>query len=678
MRSARYMGRCGRDTCGGHRWPLAFLIIAGLLGCQHRPLVSVVPVKGAAEWPNYGRDAGGTRYAPLDQITPDNVGKLRSAWIYRTGDSSVEASYVSPVGNVPNFEATPIMVDGTLYLSTPVGRALALDPGRGTTRWEYDAHIDRAGDYGDFSNRGVATWVDPERGPGERCRRRVYLVTIDARVIALDAASGGSCTDFGNQGILDLTKGLRNPPEYVGEYEETSPPAIVNGMLIIGSGVADNNRIDSPDGVVRAFDARTGALRWSWDPVPQDSSDSAWTTWTGPRSHRSGGANAWTALSVDSAHDRVFVPTASATTEYYGGERVGLNAYANSVVALRAATGERLWHFQLTHHDLWDYDVAAPPALVELRRVGSRTSAVLQTGKTAQLFVLDAATGRPVFPVEERPAPHSTVPGEAAWPTQPFSAAISPLSPLRVDSVWGATPSDRAECRALLASLRNDGIFTPPSLEGSITIPSTIGGAQWGGLAFDPVRQIAVVPVNRRALIVQLIPRAAYDAAREERGWQYQPMTGTPYVARRRPFEARSGWPCTPPPFGALVAVDLTTGHILWNVPLGSQRQTALAEGIDDPGTDRWGGSVLGGPIVTASGLVFVAGTGDAFLRAFDERTGRELWRGRLPDRGKATPMTYAIGGRQYVVIASGADHLRGRGATVVAFALPTGVGTSD
>jgi quinoprotein glucose dehydrogenase len=457
------------------------------------------------------------------------------------------------------------------------------------------------------------------------------------------------------------------------EYEVTSPPAVIGGLVVVGSGVADNNRTEAASGEVRAFDARTGRLRWSWDPVPQDASDPAWRSWTGLAAHRAGAANAWSVIAADSARGLVFVPTGSASPDYFGGERPGENRYANSIVALDAATGKVVWHFQTVHHDLWDFDNASPPALTSLLLRGRRVPVVLQATKTGQLFVLDRRTGVPVFPVEERPVPASTVPGEAAWPTQPFTALVAPLSPHRITAAdaWGPTPADQAACRTKMELLRNDGMFTPPSLEGTLVLPSNIGGAHWGGVAVDPVRQIVVVPVNRIAAAVQLLPREEYQRRRDETGYrlegsQYTDMRGTPYVIRRELLMGPSGAPCTPPPFGALVAVDLVTGQKKWEVPLGTIAPDA------PPGASAWGSPNLGGPIATAGGLVFIAATLDQRMHAYDIETGLELWSVRLPAGGKATPMTFrGKDGRQYVVIAAGGDGGRfGKDDRVVAFAL--------
>lgn len=391
--------------------------------------------QNAGEWSAYGRDAFGGRFSPLTQITRENVARLAVAWTYRTGEID------TPTRASAAFEATPLFVDGTLYLSTPFGRVIALDPETGRARWTYDAKIDRNRGWGDFTNRGVSTWVDPSAPVGAACRRRIYLGAIDARIIALDARTGTLCRGFGNGGTIDLRRGLRNAPFELQEYQLTSPPAIVNGMLVTGSSVADNNRTNAASGEVRAFDARTGALKWTWDPVPRDSTDPAWSTWRGTMAHTTGAANAWSIIAADSARDLVFVPTGSASPDYYGGERLGDNRYANSIIALRASTGKVVWHFQTVHHDLWDYDNAAPPSLVTITNNGRRVDVVLQATKTGQLFVLDRDTGKPVFPVEERPVPASTIYGEHASPTQPFNTVIPPLSPQQftLDDVWGPT-----------------------------------------------------------------------------------------------------------------------------------------------------------------------------------------------------------------------------------------------
>jgi quinoprotein glucose dehydrogenase len=447
--------------------------------------------------------------------------------------------------------------------------------------------------------------------------------------------------------------------------------------VVAGSAIADNSGPAPASGEVRGFDARTGAVRWTFDAVPQDAGDPAAATWAEGSARRTGGANVWSIMAADPERDLVFLPTTSPAPDYFGGGRLGDNRYANSIVALRASTGRVAWHFQTVHHDLWDYDNASPPSLATVTRDGRSVPAVLQATKTGMLFVLHRQTGEPLFAVEERPVPKSTVPGETAAATQPFTAVTPPLSAhrLRAEDAWGPTPDARRACREQIAGLRNEGPFTPPSLEGTLALPSNIGGAHWGGLAVDAARAIAVVPVNRVAAMVQLLPAEGLDLDKSRRddearglsGFEYTRMHGTPYVMRRRLLIGPTGLPCTPPPWGSLVAVSLATGRIVWDVPLGTmpapEGAPAAPEGSGSPN--------LGGPIVTAGGLVFIGATLDRAFRAFAVETGRELWKAPLPAGARATPMTYEAGGRQFVAIAAGGSGPFGTGDAVVAFALP-------
>jgi len=643
------------------------ILVAGLLCLAAVPLfaqsASLVTraASAATEWPAYGGDAGGSRYAPIAQINRGNVARLREAWRFNTGELDEGER---------SFEATPILVDGTIYLSTPLGKVFALDPVTGTTKWKFDAGVPVRSGFGDFTSRGVSSWLDSTTAANSPCHRRIIVATTDARLMALDARTGTPCDEFGDKGTVSLREGLRNAPFEFAEYEVTSPPAVLNGVIVVGSAVADNNRVDAASGEVRAYDARTGAKRWTWDPVPQDARDAAHATWRGDSAHRTGGANAWSVIAADPARGLVFVPTGSASPDYFGGKRLGRNDYANSVVALRAATGEVVWHFQTVHHDLWDYDNASPPALVDVTINGQRHAAVLQATKTGMLFVLDRDTGKPLVAVEERAVPASDVAGEEAWPTQPFST-LPPLSPHSLDAsqAFGGSDATRGACAARIRGLRNEGIFTPPSLRGTLAMPSNIGGAHWGGVAWHAPGNIAIVPVNTVAAYVQLVLAEGTDitALRHTaaaHGGQVNRLRGTPFLQVRGLLIGDDGVPCTPPPFGKLVAVHIADKRILWDVPLGSM----VPGSTEDTGSPN-----LGGPIATAGGLVFIAATLDRHFRAFDVDTGRALWSTVLPAGGKATPMTYVgADGRQYVVIAAGGDGSRfGRGDAVIAFALP-------
>ena len=598
------------------------------------------------DWPNYGRDPGGQRYSPLDSINRQNVSRLRVAWTFHTGDA-----YQPPHGRPTAFEDTAIYVDGTLYIGTPLGHVFALDPLTGRERWSYDAKVPRDKGYGDYANRGVSTWK-PAHGP-----RRIYIAALDARLIALDAATGKPIADFGDNGVVNL-RNIRIPARGYADLEETSPPAIVGDTVVVGSGVADNGSVKQPSGEVRGYDAVTGKLKWTWHPMK------------GPDAP--GAANTWSIIASDPERGLVFLPTTSPSPDYYGGERPGDDRDANSIVALRAATGERVWAFQAVHHDLWDYDIAMPPILFDVHRNGRTIPAIADGPKAGNLFILNRETGEPIFGVEERPVPKSDVPGEKASPTQPFPLAPWPLAPQKF-SVEGLAGPEATQkwCRDEIGKLRNDGVFTPPSLRGTLVVPGNIGGMAWGGAAFDARHRLLIVPSNNLIAEVRLIPRAHYNEERETAGrnlngdWEFAEQAGTPYGMARRFLRAPDGTPCTPPPWGTLNAIDVDTGDRKWSVPLGQYSQNPA----------RFGTISLGGPIVTAGGLVFMAGTTDRAIRAFDVTSGEELWKGELPTSARSTPMTFrGPDGKQYVVIAAGGHGIPGAaplGDSLVAFSLP-------
>jgi quinoprotein glucose dehydrogenase len=600
-------------------------------------------------WAFYGGDAGGTRYSSLKQITRENVGRLRVVWTYHTGALSPE----TPRNQKAAFEATPVLVDGTLYLTTPFNAVIALDPATGTERWKFDPHVDRGHDYSEVSSRGVAAWTDSKTGAEAECRLRIFEGTIDARLIAVDGKTGKPCADFGNNGQVDLTRGVGYGPEFRGDYEVTSAPTVVGDVVITGSSIGDNGAVDMPRGVVRAYDARTGKLRWTWDPIP----------WAEKQQVRTGAANAWSTFAADEARGLVFIPTGSASPDYYGGARPGDNKWANSVVALKAATGALVWGFQVAHHDLWDYDIASQPTLIEFKG----KPAVAVTTKIGHVFVLDRLTGKPLMTVEERATPKSDIPGEDAAPSQPIPAwsAMVPQKLTPADA-WGITPEMKKWCADKIASLRNDGLFTPPSFRGSISFPGNVGGVNWGSAAWDPVRNLLFANTNRVAAVMQLIPRedlqAAYDHTKEMTwGGEFARQRGTPYAMHRDWLVSPLGLPCNAPPWGALVAFDLNTGKLRWEA----------AEGSFGPGTPA--GSInLGGPMATAGGLIFTAATLDPHLRAFDADSGKEAWSVELPASAQSTPMTYELGGKQYIVIcAGGHGKMKSKmGDAVVAFAI--------
>lgn len=587
-----------------------------------------------ASWPAYGHDNAGTRYSPLAQINRQNVSRLQVAWVFHAGDIGDGTHTRRRSG----LEVTPIVTGGTMYFCTGFDRVIALDPVTGRQKWAYDPRINLQTPYGDgLVCRGVARWPAP--GPGAPPARRIFVATEDARLIALDAAQGRPVAAFGDHGEVRL--GDRVGADSPGEYHMTSAPTVIGDVVVVGSAIDDNDRAVMPSGVVRGYDARNGALLWTWDPVPH-----------GP-GIRTGAANAWAPMAADRARGLVFVPTGSASPDYFGGERLGNGPYADSVAALHAVTGRLAWSFQLVHHDLWDYDTATQPSLLTIRRRGRAIPAVIAANKTGHLFFLDRTTGAPLDPVDERPAPASDVPGERTAATQPFPSdglSLVPTGPLRPEAMWGLTAHDLAWCRQAIAGLRNEGIFTPPSLRGSVITPGNIGGMAWGGAAIDPQTGLLYFNTNRLPALIRLIPRNQLAAFRRAHpGPEYADQSGTPYALSREFLLTPSKTPCTAPPWGTLTAVDYNAGKIAWSVPLGDWF------GIPQSQADRSGAINLAGPMATAGGLVFEGSTLDRYLRAFDARTGRLLWKTELPFSAPATPMTYlGANGRQYLVIAAG------------------------
>jgi len=647
------------------RWTIflmAFLVGYGLL-----VVVDAQQGKMADGWPAYGRDPGGSRYSPLKRIDRANVDQLKVAWTYRTGAEEVKAA----ASRNAAFESTPILVDGTLYLTTPYSRVIALDPATGVERWTYDPQVSLDRWYSELTSRGVSAWPGPDSST--RAARRVFVATIDARLIALDAATGKPVEGFGEKGQVDLTRDVRMAGP--GNYQVTSPPAVIGDLIVVGSAIGDNRGVELEHGVVRGYDALTGKLRWSWDPIPKDERDPARKTWAGESAVKTGAANAWSIISADPGRGLIFVPTSSPSPDFYGGERKGDNRYANSVVALRAATGKVVWHFQVVHHDVWDYDVASQPMLIDVKRSGRTIPAVAVGTKMGLLFVLDRRNGKPVFPVEERKAPRTDVPGEETSPTQPFPSLPRPLVPhqLKAEDAWGLNDKDRQYCRDKIASLRNEGIYTPPSLKGTLAIPGNVGGMNWSGMSFDPVRNLLFVNTNHIPFEVKLIPRDEFNRMRETGATnrvkgEFGRQLGTPYAMYREPLMSPTGVPCAPPPWGLLTAVDLGTGEVRWESPLGRIPQLGL---FGDKSKD-WGSINLGGSMVTAGGLVFIAAAMDDHLRAFDAETGKLLWEGKLPASAQAAPMTYAVDGRQFVVICAGGHGKLGtkRGDYVIAYSV--------
>jgi quinoprotein glucose dehydrogenase len=594
------------------------LLLAG--ACGH-------PRPASPDWRVTGGSPENTRYSELRQINRENVSQLRIAWTFHTGDRRGE------------IQATPIIVDGVMYTTTPALNLVALRADSGTQLWSFDPFAGRERTL--HANRGVAYWAKGDD-------RRIFF-SAGRRLYALEASSGRPIHSFGDSGFVDLSKGLSR--EIGDEYVVATTPGVVyRDLLIQGTRVGEGQ--GSAPGDVRAYDVRTGAIRWTFRTIPHPG-EFGHDTWPPDAWRTAGGANSWPGMSVDGQRGIVYIPTGSATPDFYGGDRAGANLFANTLLALDANTGKRRWHFQTVHHDVWDRDLPAAPNLVTLTRGARKIDAAAQITKSGFVFVFDRENGEPLFPIEERPAPPSDLAGEQTWPTQPIPTLPKPFArQLMADSdVTNISSGARSAALARHAKLRPSSLYMPPSREGTIVLPGFDGGGEWGGAAVDPA---GVLYVNASDV--------PWIAAMRESG------KGPPRYAFAgyERWRDSSGFPAIKPPWGTLSAIDLNTGEYRWRITLG-EHPTLTARGIPPTGTEQYGG-----PIVTAGGLVFIAATMDARFRAFDSGSGKLLWETLLPAPGYATPATYAVSGKQYVVIAAGGGKLGSATSdSYVAFALP-------
>lgn len=616
----------------------------------------------AAGWIAYGGDPGGAQYSPLAQINRENVDTLELAWMHRSGDLIDAEGF-----DGTSYEVTPIVVGDTLYYCTPLNRVFALDAATGEEKWVFDPHTAQNDSGPPLVSeprvpglcRGVAYWE--ESAEKNTCARRIFKGDMAGRLYAIDADTGLACEDFGESyghpGYVSAND-FDNSGE--GWWSITSPPAVIGDLVVAGAAV-DDKLTNANDGIVRALDARTGKLRWAFNPVLPDLSE------------ETGGGNVWTTMSVDEQRELVFLPTTSLSPDYFGGNRGLGSPHSNAVVAIGARDGEVRWHYQILRHDLFDYDLPSHPMLVAIRKDGRTRDVAIQITKMGHVYVLDRENGETLFSVEDRAAPASDIPEETSATTQLHSVGIEPFSPqsLSAEDIFGLTVFDEAWCRRWFARSRYEGLFTPPSAEGSILFPSIQGGGNWGGAAFSPEENLLVVRSSNLATWVQLyVPE---DPDTEVVSLDYRsrqlPLRGTPYWVRVKAFVSPLGVPCNAPPWGTLTAMDMDTGRMSWRVTLGQVRQW----GVTLPESAAWGSPLLGGPIATAGGLVFIAAAMDQKLRALDIQTGEELWDHELPAPGMAVPMTYEASQRQYVVIAAGGNsHLGTKLAdAIVAFALP-------
>ncbi|MCP4002484.1 MAG: pyrroloquinoline quinone-dependent dehydrogenase [Gammaproteobacteria bacterium] len=633
----------------------------------------------ASDWPVYGGDAGGRHYSSLESIDRDNVDELELAWSFRHG----ELENLDTPHMFASWHVTPILLPEaagqSLVICTPFNRIIALDPTTGEERWVFDPEVGESSEWTRHNCRGVAYWQDNETTENTVCKYRIFAGTETMRVMAVDALTGKACTDFGEAGQVnvDVLTREKTPDLKRGDMQFASPPAIIGDLVIMGS--SDNTKAtqaNNPSGAVRAFDARTGVLRWSFDPIPRNDNDPAAEGWTADALEQTGGANVWSMISVDASLDLVYLPTASAGPQYYGGDRPGDNRYANSVVAVRGSTGEVVWHYQVLHHDVWDLDIPAQPMLFDLELDGEAVPALLQLTKQGLTFVFNRETGEPLFEIVERPVPQGGVPGEVLSPTQPFPINPPPLGQIEVspEDAWGFTIFDRTVCRDRIGSMRHGSIYTPPSEQGTVMLPG-LSVTNWGGAAWDPDSQNLIVPINRAPLFIRLLPVSGLSEDELNSPMAGKPfgppgrIEGTDFAVQFGPVLSPLMSPCTKPPWGELLSLNVATGKINWRRTLG------VLDGLSPlPFPLEWGTPMSGGPVVTAGGLIFLGATADERFRALDVDTGEILWETRTPTSSMATPMTYEIDGRQYVVVASGGHTwLYGRRVDdyLVAYALP-------
>ncbi|MGO4136627.1 glucose/quinate/shikimate family membrane-bound PQQ-dependent dehydrogenase [Rhizobium brockwellii] len=668
-------------TYAANPWPLAVPVVLAILvalysmttdphdlpGELPKDTVAANPAFGGSvpdgEWHQYGRTPFGQRYSPLDQITAENVSTLKEAWRYQTGD----VKRPDDVGET-TYQVTPLKVKDTLYLCTPHNWAIALDAKTGKEKWKYDANSGMNPDRQHQTCRGVTYYADPTVAAGQPCAERVYLPTSDARLIALDAADGKICTGFADQGVLHLETGMRYNP--AGYYYSTSPPVAVAGKIIIGGAVNDNYSTEEQSGVIRAFDINTGALVWNWDSGNPDVT----TPIAADQTYTTNSPNSWSVFSVDEALGMVYIPLGNQVPDQIGiGRSDNVEKFSSSIVALDIATGQLRWVRQAVHHDLWDMDVPAQPALIDLtKQDGTVVPALVGSTKQGDIYVLDRRSGEPIIPVKEIPAPGGAVSGDHTSPTQPISDLTFSPEPLQEKDMWGVSLFDQLACRIDFHRYRYEGRYTPPSLQGTIVYPGNFGTFNWGSVAVDPERQIMFGMPTYLAFTSRLVPAADIPPRGQDEKGSEQGLNrndGAPYGVFMGPFLGLLKIPCQAPPWGYVAGVDLRTGKIAYmhkNGTVHDMTPLPLPFKVGVPG--------IGGPMLTKGGVAFLGAAVDNYLRAYDVTSGRELWQGRLPAGGQATPMTYMTDdNKQYVVMVAGGHGSVGTtpGDYVIAYTLP-------
>ena len=650
------------------------------------PLVPVDKAQAQKDWANYGNTPEGSRFVALDQITRDNVKDLKVAWTFRTGDIPD-----SPTGNGAEDQQTPLQVGDRIFLCTPHNNVIAVNADNGKEIWRHDvnaqaevwnrcrglAYFDATKPLTQPSAPGSTPVPAPALAAGDTCQRRLIMNTIDARLIEINADNGQLCQNFGTNGVVDLKAGLGDAQDP--KYQLTSAPTLAGTTVVVGGRIADNVQTDMPGGVLRGFDVITGEMRWAFDPGNQDPNMKLQPGQTYARST----PNSWAPMSYDPAMNTVFIPMGSSSVDLWGGNRTPLDhKYATSILALDATTGKEKWVYQTVHNDLWDFDVPMQPSLINFpEKDGSSKPAVVFGTKAGQIFVLDRMTGQPLTKVEEKPVKKSNIKDEQYSDTQPFSTGMPQIGAetLKESDMWGATPFDQLACRIGFKSMRYDGLFTVPGTDKALSFPGSLGGMNWGSLSTDPNNHYIFVNDMRLGLWVQMIPADTSKIDRGSNGGEAintgmgaVPLKGTPYAVNKNRFMSPLGIPCQKPPFGTLSAIDLKTQKIVWQVPVGTVQDTGPF-GVKMRVQMPVGMPTLGGTLATQGGLVFIAGTQDYYLRAFDSSTGKEVWKARLPVGSQGGPMSYVspTTGKQYILIsAGGARQSPDRGDYVIAYAL--------
>jgi quinoprotein glucose dehydrogenase len=665
---------------GPNAWPLALSVLASIVvagysmaqdphdmaGSLPQETASATPAYGGnvpdGDWHQYGRTPYGQRYSPLTQVNVENVSQLKEAWRYQTGDVKLP----DDVGET-TYQVTPLKIGNTLYICTPHNWAIAIDAATGKEKWKYDPNVGLNPDRQHQTCRGVSYYAEPNAAEGTACAQRVYLPTSDARLIALDAATGQVCTSFADQGVLHLEQGMKYNP--AGYYYSTSPPVIAAGKIIIGGAVNDNYSTQEQSGVIRAFDVNSGALVWNWDSGNPAKTEpiAAGETYT------TNSPNSWSVFSYDEGLGLVYVPLGNQVPDQLGmGRSENVEKYSSSIVALDINTGKDRWVRQTVHHDLWDMDVPAQPVLLDITKDGQTIPALVGPTKQGDIYVLDRRTGEPLLPITEEPAPGGAIPEDFTSPTQPTTALSFKPEPLQEKDMWGVSMFDQLACRIRFHQLNYKGRYTPPSLTGSIIYPGNFGTFNWGSVAVDPERQVMFGMPTYLAFTSQLVPRADIPPKGQDEKGSEQGLNrndGAPYGVFMGPFLGPLKIPCQAPPWGYVTGADLRTGDIAYKHKNGTvydMTPLPLPFKVGVPG--------IGGPMITKGGVAFLGAAVDNYLRAYDLTTGKQLWEARLPAGGQATPMTYALeGGKQYVVMVAGGHGSVGTkpGDYVIAYTLP-------